>query len=246
MFNLFDIDMKLKPFPLGVRPLDITISSISQDFITETIENSPGVVRYGSRDASREITMGFYLKADSSINFRYLRDELFKFLNGEMYVVEAYRSDRRYRVEMQSTFTPTRYESHQTEGELSVVFTTSDLPYAESVELIKVDKPTFYVDGDEKIEPYRQHLAVKITNIESSQNPFRITNQTNNSYFQINEELDESDVISVNGVVVKINNAQALRSTEKTFLSLEPGDNTLIVDGAEAADISIEFRNYYR
>lgn len=246
MFNLFDLNMKLKQFPIGVRPLDMKISSINKDFTIESIENSPGNIRYGSRDVTREIVLSFYLEAKSGIHFRYLRDQVFNFLNGEMYVVESYRSDRRFLVEVQSVFTPERYDSNQTQGELIVTCVTTNLPYSESVVAEMVNSLEFIVEGDEQVEPFKQHLAIEIENIDSNQGYFKLINQDNNSFFQINEELTNDDVIKIDGVNVTLNGAQALRLTEKTFITLTPGLNTFIIEGAQNADVHFEFRNYYR
>ncbi|PTJ02149.1 phage tail family protein, partial [Staphylococcus simulans] len=43
-FTLYDPDMNELKFPVGVKPLDFLVSSISKERITEKVEGIPGQI----------------------------------------------------------------------------------------------------------------------------------------------------------------------------------------------------------
>lgn len=246
MFKIYDLDMQYKDLPRGVRPLDIVVSSINKEVLTERIENVPGKIRYGSTDGDRQIELKFYFKSDDTEHYRHIRNSLYGLLSEPFYVVEKYFPDRRYLVELSESFNPARYDNNKTDGELVINVTTVELPYAESKEPEVINELTFFVDGNKEIEPYRQHLKIEIKNVDGSDDYLELRNLTNNSYFRVNEAVEPNDEIIIDGVLVTRNGGQALRITDKTFIVLEPGKNEIVVQGAQSADVKITFRNYYK
>lgn len=246
MFRLYDLNMNPIDFPAVIRPLHISISSIGKEILTDVNEGVPGVIRYGSRDTTREIQLKFYIDAGVPERFQWLRNQLFAILHDPLYLVEDAMPDRRFLVELPNTFRPERFGRNSTDGELNISVTTVDLPYAESKNSKEVNGTSIYVDGNVGIEPYHQELKFSIKNIAGSNEFLELKNTANDSHFRINEAVQSSSTVEIEGVMVKINNAQGLRRTDKQFIVLSPGMNTLELNGATSADITTIFRNYYR
>lgn len=249
MFRLYELNGELKEFPKGVIPLDITISSIQRERNTETIENVPGVIDYGSRDSDRSINLKLFFRINKSSDYGLLIDKVNQFFKGHFYVEENRLSGRVYKVTVPGSFRPERYDRNRLAGEFDIPCEISKLPYAESKTPLEVSDTgnefTIYSDGSQVIEPYHQFLEVELSTIQGSSSFVELENTTNGTKFRITEGLNSSAIVLINGVQVRINGGQALRRTTRKFISLDPGMNQIKLNGATSASLKIRYKNYY-
>lgn len=125
--------MNVKPFPDGVHPLEIYISSIEKRRITERIEGRHGVVDKGFTYETRPIDIEFLLVSNDTADYRLLRDEVYAYLQEDdyFYVSEVYQKGKRYKVTVSESFIPDRKTPNA--SRLLIPLETNDSPFAESV-----------------------------------------------------------------------------------------------------------------
>lgn len=132
MFIVYDKDMNKKEFPQGVRPLDIFISSMDTNRVTEYIEGVPGVTHKGSTPYSRFIELSVALTSEDTKDYRLLRDEAYAFFSDDyFYISETYQKGKRYKVSLTQSYTPTRHS--RTLASMRFTLEMTDLPFAESI-----------------------------------------------------------------------------------------------------------------
>uniref|UniRef100_UPI000B099341 phage tail domain-containing protein n=1 Tax=Staphylococcus equorum TaxID=246432 RepID=UPI000B099341 len=61
-FTLYDPNMNEIQFPVGVKPLDLFVSSIEKERKEQQIDGIPGVVDYGFNYKQRDASMTFWLR----------------------------------------------------------------------------------------------------------------------------------------------------------------------------------------
>src|SRR5690625_3129655 len=100
VFQVYDKNMNLIPFPDGVKPLDIFISSIGKERATERLEGVDGRIDYGATYNEREIDLEMLLKAYDTRDYRLLRNAVYAMLQttDTLYVSEEYERGKRYKV----------------------------------------------------------------------------------------------------------------------------------------------------
>lgn len=133
MFVVYDEDMKVKPFPYGVTPLDIFISSINKIRTKESIDGVNGYIDKGYTYSTRDIEVSMRLKASDTRDYRLLRDEVFSFFseNDYLYISEEYQPGKRYKVVPTESFIPSRV--NKTVSSVEIPLEMYELPFAESI-----------------------------------------------------------------------------------------------------------------
>lgn len=273
MFKIYDKKMNIKPFPKGVRPLDIFVSSIQKLHNQLLIEGRPGVITTSQTHQIRPIEITILLEAENKRDYRLLRNEVFSFFDDDFfYISEQYDPAKRYKVGVINSFIPNRYNQYIAEAR--IMLDVIDLPYAESIcttqgelsenllwwpdrnypevalddLLYNFDTNSFqvYNGGNVPIHPFFQDLKITIDNVIGSTNYFELKNVTNGTTFRINEKVLESQQIILEGPTITSNGLQYLRKTNKTFIELSPGWNDFTTSGATSQEISFDFRFYYK
>lgn len=133
MFIVYDKNMHIKPFPQGVTPLDIFISSINSKRIKEEIEGNHGYVDYGRTFETRNIEIDMLLTARDTRDYRLIRDRVFSFFNEDnyLYISEEYQRGKRYKVSTVESFIPERFS--QAVSTVRFNLEMVDIPFAESI-----------------------------------------------------------------------------------------------------------------
>lgn len=132
MFIVYDKNMNVKPFPQGVRPLDIFIHSIEKNRVTDSVEGRNGIISKGQTHVNRPIEITVGLEAYDTRDYRLLRDEVFSFFDDEeFYISELYQRGKRYKVTSLPSYIPNRL--NQRVSEIQLALDMVDLPYAESI-----------------------------------------------------------------------------------------------------------------
>lgn len=135
MFLVYDKQMNLIPFPDGVKPLDIFISSISKERISEKIEGIHGSINKGFTYSERNIELELLLKAYDTRDYRLTRDSVYAmFSKGDvLYVSEEYQPGKRYLITVDEQFIPERIPENQRFANAKISCNIANLPFGESV-----------------------------------------------------------------------------------------------------------------
>src|SRR5699024_2048672 len=134
------------PFPDGVKPLDIFISSINKERITEKLEGSDVLINYGSSFNEREIKLEMLLKAYDTQDYRLLRDAVYAMFqtSDTLYVVEEYEPGKRYRIAVDESFIPERIQNNQRYANATINCSMVGIPFAESIgTTMDIDSPDY-------------------------------------------------------------------------------------------------------
>ncbi|WP_313894674.1 phage tail domain-containing protein [Psychrobacillus sp.] len=133
MFIVYDENMNIKPFPQGVTPLDIFISSINRKRVKEETEGVHGYVDKGYTYDTRNINVILRSEANDTRDYRLLRDEVFSFFSEHdyLYISEEYQRGKRYKVTAVESFIPERINRRI--SSVGIAIEMADLPFAESI-----------------------------------------------------------------------------------------------------------------
>lgn len=130
---MYDLNMNEIEFPEGFIPLDIFISSIDKDRITDKVEGGNRKLNYGSTYNERDIQLSILLKAHDTQDYRLLRDATYALFNkyDSFYLVEKYQSGKRYLVSADEKYIPDRMTRRHATATINCI--TTELPFAESI-----------------------------------------------------------------------------------------------------------------
>ena len=273
MFILYDNEMNKLDFPDGVKPLDIFISSINKERETSRVEGSHLKRDNGFVYGERDIELDLWMKAHDTEDYRLLRDKVYALFDRVGYISEEYQKGKRYKVNVDDQYIPERIEGTRMFAEAKIVCTTDGLPFAESIGttalidkngvsandalwgygmgLISIDEgqqythtsSTFriYNAGNVPIHPFQQDLKIEISGVTGKN--FEMRNVTTGDVFKVTDNLKSSDVVVLDGHEIKINGLQALRKTNRKYISLAPGWNEFRLN--RTAKVIFDFRFYY-
>src|SRR5699024_12338086 len=102
---------------------------------------------------------------------------------------------------------------------------------------------TFIIYNAENIlvHTFDQDLRIEISGVIGKN--FEMRNVTTGDVFKVTDTLKSSDVVNLDGPEIKINGLQALRKTNRRFISLLPGWNEIRLN--KTAKVIFDFRFYY-
>src|SRR5699024_7836061 len=273
VFILYDNEMNKLDFPEGVKPLDIFISSIQKERETSRVEGSHLKRDNGFIYGERNIELDLWMKTHDTEDYRLLRDEVYALFDRVAYISEEYQKGKRYKVNVEDPYIPESIESTRLLAEAKIVSTTEALPFAESIgttALIDKNGPpaddalwgygmgiisnveskqythtssTFriYNAGNVLVHPFEQDLKIEISGVTGKN--FEMRNVTTGDVFKVTDNLKSSDVVTLDGPEIKINGLQALRKTNRKFISLASGWNEFRLN--KTAKAIFDFRFYY-
>ncbi|MEC5422131.1 phage tail family protein [Virgibacillus sp. C22-A2] len=251
----------------GIVATDFNVSSIPLRPIYEELEGRSGTVDYGSTDGTREITVPFYFESHIVEDFSLIRDELFHLIGGKnsFFVTDPRQQSKRYKVRLSNSFS---IEQIYKVGQSELLFETTELPYAESINTTSEgieDYPyrgippvvmneleythtgtsfRIYNAGNVPIHPFQQELKITISEVEGSTNYLQLQNVTNGTPFRVNEGVANQTIV-LDGPNITSNGLQYLRNTNKEFIELETGWNDFELTGATSAKVEFDFRLYF-
>lgn len=230
MFIIYDKDMNIKPFPQGVKPLDIYISSISKNRKTDQVEGSNNRIPRGSTNAERPVSLDFWLDAYDTQDYRLLRDEVYQYLSDEyFYVMEKYQQGKRYKVTLTESYVPDRI--NQRVAQLKVNLDMYDIFYAESIGTTQ-DIERNGINTNDGIWGYGMGLIADDEALEYSHTgtSFWIYNAGNNRIHPFEQDLKIKILNAFNSTeFLELKNI-----TNGTFFRLNEGlstDKELVIDG---------------
>ncbi|GAA5417986.1 hypothetical protein Pryu01_03064 [Paraliobacillus ryukyuensis] len=95
------------------------------------------------------------------------------------------------------------------------------------------------------LHPFEQELKITIDNVIGSTSYLQLENTTTGDAFRVNEAVNNSQVIALDGPAITSNSLAFLRKTNKQYITLVPGWNEFVVTGATSAKVAFDFRFYY-
>src|SRR5690625_1075489 len=130
---MYDLNMNEIEFPEGFIPLDIFISSIDKDRITDKVEGGNRKLNYGSTYNERDIQLSILLKSHDTQDYRLLRNATYALFNkyDSFYLVEEYQRGKRYLVSADEKYIPERMTRRHATATINCFM--SELPFAESI-----------------------------------------------------------------------------------------------------------------
>lgn len=272
MFIIYDKNMKIIEFPEGVTPLDIFISSIGKERVTDRIEGSNEEINFGSTYTGRDVELHISMRANDTQDYRLLRDEVYAMfdLGDELYVSESYQPGKRYLISVDERYIPERL--NQRVATAKIQCTKIGLPFAEStLTSMDIDKNGLrYGDGwsygmgllyDEESQKYSHNSTsfrihnpsditvhpfeqeMKITLTGITGKGFEMKNRTTGDTFKINDTMKPADTFIIDGANMTYNNVQGLRKTNKNYIRLAKGWNDIRL--SSSAKVEFDFKFYY-
>ena len=159
----------------------------------------------------------------------------------------VYTGGKRYLVRVSGDFD---IEQTLTSGEGEITLETTELPYAESVEMEHVESEgtifQIFNAGNVLIHPYEMDLKITIDNVQGSTEFLQLKNETTGDVFRTTEAVTNSQTILLDGPNVTSNGLQYYRETNHQFIALKPGWNDFTVTGANSVKVSFDYRQYYK
>lgn len=236
--------MNLKPFPHGVTPLDIFISSINKKRVKDEVEGAHGYVDKGFTYETRNIELLFKLKSSDTQDYRLLRDEIFAYYSegNFIYVSEEYQQGKRYKVMAVESFIPERINRRVASVGLQLEMV--DIPFAESIGTTKTIGERGILSDDELwgfgmglIDDPDSH---KYTHTGTS---FKIYNAGNESIHPFNQQFLK---ITINNVQGSTSYFQLKNNTNGSLFRVNEGVGANQVIMLDGPNITSNGLNYLR
>lgn len=274
-FTLYDPNMNKLDYPVGLNPLDFSVSNIKKERVEEVIDGIPGNVDYGFNYSSRSLTLNFYTEHfHGEHDYRLLRNELYALLDSHeyLYISENSLPSRILRITIDDEIIPERYGAWYSQVEVSArvsglpfwrtKYTTQDIQntgYSSLVEQygladgIHIDYPNytytvdeFYIWNGGNVEIDPRNMPLKIT-IEGVTSPgnFSIESFTNGDKFIYKEPLN-NQTLTLDGTKVLVGVNNKLRDSNRKFLRINLKRNTLKIKNGTFSKVKVEFPFYYK
>lgn len=275
-FTIYDENLNKLQFPVGVKPLDFLVSSITKERISENVNGIPGSINYGFDYKEREITLSFWLKYSHNVyDYKLMRSELYEMLDtGEyLYIADDRLPSRILKVAIDDSYMPELINGSPFSN-LEVKATSIDLPFWR----------TLYTTND--IQNYGYNAIVEkfgladgihldyLTYIPTT-NTFSIWNGGNVTidprHFDLSIRLlyatskgnvtienlttgekfifyrqFENTHLNIFGSQILLGNTNWLRESNRKFISLVPGENKIKVSNVEHQGVSFDFPYYFK
>ena len=272
---MYDLNMKEIKFPEGLMPLDIFVGSIAKERATETIEGRSGIVDYGTNYVDRSVELSMWINSSDTTDYRLLRNELYAlFDTGNAFYIEETRVPSRVlKVAVDESFIPDRltirnasvdvtcrtldsvfWESKYTTLELHDTGYSATAEKYGLVDNIDDEKVQYrftesnflvYNAGNVTVEPESMMLNIIASAVQSDNN-FTIRNKTTGEEVVL-KRASAGHAFRIHGMVISLGGiTNIFRDTNRSFISLMPGDNQFEILNGTFKEIRFEFKYLYR
>lgn len=274
-FTIFDPNMNKIDYPVGVLPLDFLVSAIEKERYVENIKGIPGSINYGFDYKEREVTLNFWLRHyHGEHDQKLLKSELYAMLDSQpyFYVSDDRLPTRVLKLAVDEPYLPDRINGSNIstlEFKCQIIglpfwrtkYTTQDIQnsgYSALVEKygmadgININLPNYsFTDstfsvwngGNVTIDPRNMPLFIKMFYVKGTGT---ITNKTTGEIFKITEDWNNNH-LTINGTkVIKSTSVNALRSTNRKFITLVPGKNEIEIKDLNFKKAEFDFPYYFK
>ena len=263
-------------YPVGVRPLDLLVSSIEKERKEQQIEGIPGVIDYGYNLKGREIKMNFMTEHyHDTFDHRLQRDEIYNLFDSYpyLYVSDNTVPSRVLKITVDGSFTPERYGYWYSTFEIDAritglpfwrtKWTTQDLEtngYTSLIEKfgtadnINLDMTQYTFESTEfsvwnggNVTVDPRYMDLKIRLYRlKTDGNFTMTNHTTGEIFKYLAPRT-GNTVDLNGVEAFVGmQANRLRETNRKYISLVPGENKISISGGELINVQFDFPFYFK
>ncbi|MDW3796435.1 phage tail family protein [Staphylococcus saprophyticus] len=274
-FTLYDPNMNKVDYPVGVRPLDLLVSSIEKERKEQAIDGVPGVVDYGYNYKGREVKMNFMTEHyHGTFDHRLQRDEIYNLFDEYpyLYVSDDTVPSRMLKITVDGSFTPERYgywySTFEVEARITGLpfwrtkYTTQEIEssgYSAVVEKygmadgINVDYLPYEFTSNEftvwnggNVTVDPRNMMLNIKlNYVKTEGNLQIENLTTGEVFIYKDRIENHHLI-LEGVKTKVGLYNQLRNTNRKFLSLVPGENKIKISNGTFDSINIDCPFYFK
>ncbi|MDW3949169.1 phage tail family protein [Staphylococcus saprophyticus] len=274
-FTLYDPNMNKVDYPVGVRPLDLLVSSIEKERKEQQIDGVPGVVDYGYNYKGREVKMNFMTEHyHGTFDHRLQRDEIYNLFDEYpfLYVSDDTVPSRVLKITVDGSFTPERYgywystfevdaritglpfwrtkydtQEIQTSGYSAIVekYGMADGINVENANYDFTDN-TFTVWNGGNVRIDPRNMDLRITVFSPvSSNNFTVENITTGEKFIVLRDLNQQTVALENAKFL-LNGLNRLRECNRKFISLAPGKNEIKISNGTFKKVQFNFNFHYK
>lgn len=275
-FTLYDPNMNKVDYPVGVRPLDLLVSSIEKERKEQQIDGVPGVIDYGYNYKGREIKMNFMTEHyHGTFDHRLQRDEIYNLFDEYpfLYVSDDTVPSRVLKITVDGSFTPERYgywySTFEVDARITGLpfwrtkYTTQEIEssgYSAIVEKygmadgINVDYLPYKFTTNEftvwnggNVTIDPRNMPLKIKmKYLLTDGNFKLTNKTTGETFEYYAPRT-GNTVDLDGVQAIVGyQLNRLRETNRKFISIVPGINEIEYSGGTMDDIQFDFPFYFK
>ena len=262
-------------YPVGVRPLDLLVSSIEKERKEQSIDGVPGVVDYGYNYKGREVKMNFMTEHyHDTYDHRLQRDEIYNLFDeySFLYVSDDTVPSRVLKITVDGSFTPERYGYWYSTFEVDARVT--GLPFWRT----KYTTQDIEKDGyNALVEKYGTSDGINVdylpykftTNKFSVWNGGNVTVDPRNMLLNINltnvtttgnltienvttgekfiyKEAISKKSLTLNQTKVLIGTSNKLRDTNRKFISLVKGINKIKITNGTFDSVAVDSSFYFK
>lgn len=274
-FTLYDPNMNKVDYPVGVRPLDLLVSSIEKERKEQQIDGVPGVVDYGYNYKGREVKINFMTEHyHDTFDYRLQRDEVYNLFDEYpfLYVSDDTVPSRVLKITVDGSFTPERYgywySTFEVDARITGLpfwrtkYTTQDIEssgYSAIVEKygmadgINMDYLPYKFTTNEFTVWNGGNVTIDPRNMYLKFNLINVTttgnltieNVTTGEKFIYKESISKKN-LSVDGTKVLIGTSNKLRDTNRKFISLVKGINKIKITNGIFDSVSVDSPFYFK
>lgn len=275
-FTIYDENLNKLQFPVGVKPLDFLVSSITKERISENVNGIPGSINYGFDYKEREITLSFWLKYSHNIyDYKLMRSELYEMLDtGEyLYIADDRLPSRILKVAIDESYLPelingSRFSNLELKGTViglpfwRTIYTTQDIEkngYSALVEkfgmadgvhldyLTYTPKTnTFSIWNGGNVTIDPRHFDLSIRLLYATSKGNVTIENLTTGEKFIFYRQFENTHLNIFGSQVLLGSTNWLRESNRKFISLVPGENKIKVSNVEHQGVSFDFPYYFK
>ncbi|WP_368874457.1 phage tail domain-containing protein [Staphylococcus haemolyticus] len=275
-FTIYDENLNKLQFPVGVKPLDFLVSSITKERISENVNGIPGSINYGFDYKEREITLSFWLKYSHNIyDYKLMRSELYEMLDtGEyLYIADDRLPSRILKVAIDDSYLPelvngSRFSNLELKGTViglpfwRTIYTTQDIEkngYSALVEkfgmadgvhldyLTYTPKTnTFSIWNGGNVTIDPRHFDLSIRLLYAKSKGNVTIENLTTGEKFIFYRQFENTHLNIFGSQVLLGNTNWLRESNRKFISLVPGENKIKISNVEHQGVSFDFPFYFK
>lgn len=274
-FTLYDPNMNKVDYPVGVRPLDLLVSSIEKERKEQQIDGVPGVVDYGYNYKGREVKMNFMTEHyHGTFDHRLQRDEIYNLFDSYhyLYVSDNTVPSRVLKITIDGSFTPERYgywySTFEVDARITGLpfwrtkYTTQEIEssgYSAIVDKygtadgINVDYLNYKFNYDEFTIWNGGNVTVDPRNMYLKLNLTNVTttgnltveNVTTGEKFIYKQAISKKN-LSIDGTKVLIGTSNKLRDTNRKFISLVKGINKIKITNGTFDSVTVDSPFYFK
>ncbi|MRF37124.1 phage tail family protein [Staphylococcus sp. KY49P] len=273
---MYDPNMKEIQFPVGVKPLDLFVSSIEKERKEQQIDGIPGVVDYGFNYKQRDASMTFWLRHFHGEHDYYLmKSEIDSMFDSYDYIYACHNAlpSRVIKLTVDGSFEPERitgsmYANLEVDARITGLpfwqtkYTTQEIEkdgYSAIVEKYGLadgihqdivnytfTSNTFTLWNGGNVKVDPRFLYLKITVVGANTDGNLTIENTTTGEKFIYKDIISNKDLTIDGTKILIGINNMLRSTNRKFVGIKPGKNVFKVINGSFKEVKIDTKFYYK